>query len=348
MQHLAHFVKQKNEKFVLELFEIKAMSTKANKKTILVTGGAGFIGSHIVDNLLKSKKWEKVVVIDNLILPVEGNDKKVNIRHNLDNEKLNFYEVDLQDKNKVYEIFTSHRPSIVVHVAAVADARNAVVEPQKYVDNNVTATLNLLEACKDFSVEKLIFFSSSSVYGNNSEAPFKENMITDFPISPYGATKKAGEILAFTYHHNFGLPVHVFRIFNAYGPRMRPNLVLYKWVSSILKGEQIQISGNGERKRDYTYVGDIVDAVNKSIPKVKGFEIFNIGNSKPVALKDLLTVTEKVLQCKAKVISTTPHKSSVEETHADTKYAKKIIGWKPATPFEKGIQKFVQWYKQKS
>jgi UDP-glucuronate 4-epimerase len=320
------------------------MQTK--KSTILVTGGAGFIGSHVVDDLLKNKKWERVVVIDNLVLPVEGEDKKVNIRHNLANPKLIFHEADINNKSVVESIFKDELPSVVVHLAAIADTRNAVLEPQKYLDTNISGTLNLLEACKDIGVEKMIFFSSSSVYGNKNKAPFKENSLTDFPVSPYGASKKGGEILAHTYNHNFGLPIFVFRIFNAYGPRMRPNLVLYKWVKNILAGKEVEMSGKGVRKRDYTYVGDIVDAVNKAINKKTTFEVLNIGNSSPVALKDLLKKTEKVLGIKAKVVTRPSHKASVEKTHADTKKAKKVLGWKPQTKFEDGIRKFVEWYKE--
>ncbi len=318
----------------------------SNEKTILITGGAGFIGSHFLDDVLKNKKWGKVIVIDNLTLPVESDDKKINIRHNLSNAKLVFFEVDLKDGKKVEEIFQKYKPSVVVHLAAIADTRNAVLEPHKYIDTNITGTLNLLESAKNVEVNKLIFFSSSSVYGNKNKAPFTEEMQADFAISPYGATKKAGEVLAHTYHHNFKMPIVVLRIFNAYGPRMRPNLVLYKWVKTILNGQTVEISGKGIRKRDYTYVGDIVDAVNKSIAKKVGFEVLNIGNSSPVALKDLLKMTEKVLGLKAKVVSRMSHSASVENTHANTKKALRILNWKPKTKFEDGIKKFVVWYKE--
>lgn len=321
-------------------------------KSILITGGAGFIGSHVLESALKDKKWSKVVVVDNLTLPTESKDKLVNIRHLLNHPKLVFHEVDIKDRVKIQEIFMETKPNTVVHLAAIADTRNAVEEPHKYIDTNITGTLNLLESSKNVGVEKFIFFSSSSVYGNKNKAPFMEIMQADFPISPYGATKKAGEVLAHTYHHNFGMNIHLFRIFNAFGPRMRPNLVLYKWVKTILEGGTIEMSGKGTRKRDYTYVGDIVDAVNRSIDtmskKVKEghYEVLNIGNSNPVALKDLLKKVEKVLGVKAKVKSRPSHSASVEKTHANTKRAKKVLGWKPNTKFEDGIKYFVEWYKQ--
>lgn len=319
-------------------------------KTILITGGAGFIGSHIVDAFLADKNWDKVVCIDNLSLPTESKDKKENIKHNLKNKKLVFYKQDIKNKKKIDEIFRKEKPSIVVHVAAVADTRKAVLEPQIYIDTNLTGTVNLLESSKDNGVSQFIFFSSSSVYGNRNRAPFDETMQADFAISPYGASKKAGEILTHTYQHNFKLPVTVLRIFNAYGPRMRPNLVLYKWVKAILAGETIEMSGVGSkmgvRKRDYTYVGDIVDAVYKAVKKPVAFEVLNIGNSNPLSLKDLLKKTEKVLGIKAKVIGRESHSASVEKTHANTSKAKKVIGWQPRTSFETGITNFVEWYKK--
>ena len=320
------------------------------KKTILITGGAGFIGSHFLDNALKNKNWDKVVVIDNLSLDNGQRDKKANINHNLENPNLKFYEVDILNEEQIRKIFEDEKPNIVVHFAAKADTRHAVGNPQLYIDNNITGTLNLLENSK--KVEKFIFISSSSVYGNKNKVPFTEDMQTDFSISPYGATKKAGEVLAHTYSHNFNIPIICLRIFNAYGPRMRPNLVLIKWIKSILKNETIEMSGLGKkmgmRKRDYTYVADIVDAVNKSINKnrIKNkFEILNIGNSKPITLKVLLKITEKVLGKKSKVIGRANHNASVENTHASTKKAKKLLGWQPVTPFQEGVKKVLDWYK---
>lgn len=326
------------------------MKKTKEKKTILVTGGAGFIGSHLVDDLLKNDSYKSVVVVDNLSLLTESDDKKENIRHNLNNPKLKFYEVDITKQEKLAKVFEENKPEVVVHLAAIADTRDAVENPDKYINTNINGTLNLLEEAKKHSVEKFVFFSSSSVYGNKNKAPFSEKMQADFPISPYGATKKSGEILAHTYNHNFKLPIVCLRIFNAYGPRMRPNLVLYMWVRKILNNEEIEVSGVGKkmgtRKRDYTYVGDIVDAVNKSIAVKVNFEVLNIGNSKPVALKDLLKKVESVLGIKAKVKERVSHSASVELTHADTKLAKKVIGWKPETKFEDGIKKFVKWYKE--
>lgn len=314
------------------------------KKTILVTGGAGFIGSHFIDNALAGSTWDKVVCVDNLVVDTGTKDKKGNIKHNLNNPKLVFYKTDIKNAKAIEDIFAKEKPSVVVHFAAIADTRDAVDNPQKYIDTNITGTTNLLMSSRKHEIKKFIFISSSSVYGNKNKAPFTEDMQTDFSISPYGATKKAGEVLAHTFAH-YGLPVVVLRIFNAYGERIRPNLVMYKWIKAILDDETIEMSGKGTRKRDFTYVGDIVDAVNKSINKNIAYEVLNIGNAQPVALKDLLKIIEKVIGKKAKVMSRPSHKASVEKTHADVKKAKKVIHWQPKTSFEEGIKRLVEWYK---
>lgn len=314
------------------------------KKTILVTGGAGFIGSHFIDNALAGTTWDKVVCVDNLVVDTGTKDKKANIKHNLNNPKLVFYKTDIKNAKAIEDIFAKEKPSVVVHFAAIADTRDAVDNPQKYIDTNITGTTNLLMSSRKHEVKKFVFISSSSVYGNKNKAPFTESMQTDFSISPYGATKKAGEVLAHTFAH-YGLPVVVLRIFNAYGERIRPNLVMYKWIKAILDDETIEMSGKGTRKRDFTYVGDIVDAVNKSINKNISYEVLNIGNAQPVALKDLLKIIEKVIGKKAKVMNRPSHKASVEKTHADVKKAKKVIHWQPKTSFEEGIRRLVEWYK---
>ncbi len=318
----------------------------SQKKNIVITGGAGFIGSHFVDAVLAGSEYDKVVVIDNLCLDTGTKDKKENIRHNLKNPRLIFRKVDIKKTKKIQKIFQIYKPEVVVHLAALADTRNAVVDPYKYLATNIDGTLNLLEASKTAGVKKFIFISSSSVYGNKNTAPFTEDMQADFAISPYGASKKAGEVLAYSYFHNFGLPIVCLRIFNAYGERMRPGLVLYKWVSSMVRGETIEISGGGTRMRDFTYVGDIVDAIFKSIEKPVGFEVLNIGNSDPLSLNSLLKIIEQVTGIQAKTKSRESHKASVEMTHADVSKALRVINWRPTTSIEDGIRKFYEWYKK--
>ena len=316
------------------------------KKNVLITGGAGFIGSHFLDSAIKNPAYKKVVVVDNLTLDNGARNKKENIKHHLGNPKLVFYRTDINNAKKIERIFQKQKPDVVVHFAAIADTRNAVAEPRKYIDTNIIGTVNLLESSKNVGVKKFIFISSSSVYGNKNKGPFTEDMQTDFAISPYGATKKSAEVFAHTYHHNFKLPIVCLRIFNAYGERMRPNLVLYKWVSAMLKGETIEISGDGTRMRDYTYVGDVVDAVNKSIGKEIDFEVLNIGNSDPISLGKLLKIIEDISGIKANTKSRESHKASVESTYADITKAYGVIGWKPTTPIEEGIRRFIEWYKE--
>lgn len=312
-------------------------------QTILVTGGAGFIGSNLIESLLKRRAVGRVVCVDNLDPFYNPKFKKENIKVFLKDEKFKFYKADIRNFPALEKIFTKEKPTFVVHIAAKANARKSVITPKEYETVNVHGTLNLLELSKDQKVKKFIFISSSSVYGNSAKAPFKETSSTDFPLAPYGASKKAGEVLAYTYAHNFKLPVVCLRLFNAYGERQRPDLVIYKWIENILKGEPIEMSGQGKRSRDYTYVGDIVRAIELAIYSKGSYEIFNIGNSKPVSLKVLLGYVEKALGKKAIVKTRPSHHASVEKTYADISKAKKILGWEPEVLLPDGIVKFTQW-----
>lgn len=316
-------------------------------KTILVTGGAGFIGSNFIETLLKRKAVGRVVCVDNLDPFYNPAFKKENIKPFLKNEKFKFYKTDIRNFSELSKIFENEKPNFVVHLAAKANARASVKEPEEYQTVNIIGTLNLLELSRIHQIKKFIFISSSSVYGNIAKSPFSEMSTTDFPIAPYGASKKAGEVLAHTYAHNFSLPIACLRLFNAYGERQRPDLVLYKWVENILKGKPIEMSGTGKRARDFTHVSDIVRAIELSMKKsASNYEIFNIGNSKPVSLAKLLSHVEKVLGKKAVVINRPSHHSSVESTYADIRKAKKVLGWEPEIPMEEGIERFVQWLRK--
>jgi len=315
-------------------------------KKILVTGGAGFIGSHVCQSLLNDPKVKKVICIDNLnpVYPVSF--KLANLKLLTPNKKFKFYKTDIRNLKALENIFKKEKPEYVVHLAAKTDTRTSVQMPYEHESTNVLGTLNLLELSKDFKVKSFVAFSSSSVYGNSSKPPFKETDMRNLPLAPYGATKVAGEVLGFTYTFNYNLPVTFFRIFNAYGPRMRPSLVLYKWVDNILNDRTIEMSGTGVRKRDFTYVGDIVDAVTLALKCTKGYEVINIGNSSPVSLRQLLKIIEKVVGKKATVKSRPSSKASVELTYANVSKAKKVLGWKPKTSMQKGVSKFVKWFKK--
>lgn len=315
-------------------------------KRVLITGAAGFIGSNVAETLLKKHRSVHVIGLDNFDDNYPIAFKKQNVLALKKYPNFTFYTADIRDEKAMQRIFKKEKPDAVLHLAAKADSRHAVEAPTDYVTTNVVGTLNLLECSKNAAVQRFVFASSSSVYGNNNRAPYLEKASTDYPISPYGASKKAGEVLAHTYQHNFGLPVTCIRIFNAYGARMRPKLVLYTWVEKILKGEELEISGKGVRARDYTYIGDLVDALIRALKDTTiAFDIINVGSSKPVPLKELLRVIEKATGKKASVRERPSTRPSVEKTHASNKKAKELLGWEPTTSIEKGVSDFVAWFK---
>lgn len=315
-------------------------------KSILVTGGAGFIGSHLCEKLLINSKVKKVVCIDNLDSVYSVALKRKNIALLKGNKRFKFYKADIRNKAVLNQIFKKEKFSHVVHLAAKTDTRISVHEPKEYIDVNILGTLNLLELAKDYKLKGFIFVSSSSIYGNSkTKLPFRETEITDFPLSPYAATKKAGEILAHTYFFNHALPVTVFRFFNVYGERMRPGLVLSQWVENISYGRAIEMSGTGKRKRDFTYINDVVDALILALKKGKNFEIYNIASSSPASLTELLSIVEKVMKTKAIVKRRESNKSSIDISHADIRKATKTLGWRPKVSLEKGVSNYVKWFK---
>jgi UDP-glucuronate 4-epimerase len=313
---------------------------------ILVTGGAGFIGSHLCERLLKDRKVKRVIVVDNLDPTYPVKYKKENLSLLTPDKKFRFYKADIRDKKALERIFKKEKPEYVVHLAAKTDTRSSVHQADEHESVNVLGTLNIFDLAKDHGVKKIVFFSSSSVYGNTAKPPFKETDMLNFPLAPYGATKIAGEVLAYTYFFNFNLPIVCFRIFNAYGPRMRPSLVLYKWVNDVLHDRPVEMSGAGVRKRDFTYVGDIVDAVLLALKKNQGYEILNIGNSKPVSLTGLLKIIGKVTGKRPTLWRRPSNKASVETTYANISKAKRILGWRPKTSMEKGVSNFVTWFRK--
>ncbi len=270
--------------------------------------------------------------------------KKKNIKSCQENNNFTLVDTDTRDSDKLTTIFDKHEIKRVVHLAAMAGVRNSIKNPKLYADVNINGTLNLLELSKDNNVENFVFGSSSSVYGDNRDVPFTEDRI-GLPISPYAATKQTGEIYCRLYNKLYGLNINALRFFTVYGPRGRPDMATYKFTKAIDIGEELTMFGDGSSKRDYTYVADIVDGIVSALDKKFGFEIFNLGNSSPVLLKDFIATIEDTLGKKAIIKRLPMQTGDVFITYADVSKAKKMLGYEPKTDIKTGIKKFVEWYK---
>ncbi len=309
---------------------------------ILVTGGAGFIGSHVCDALLE--RGDSVICVDNFNDYYSPEIKRRNIKHNLGNKEFKLFETDILDFEGMKKIFESERPDKVVHLAARAGVRPSIKNPFLYQEVNVKGTLNLLELAKDFKIKNFIFGSSSSVYGNNKKIPFSEEDNVDFPISPYAATKKEGELNCYTYHHLHGLNISCLRFFTVYGPRGRPDMAPYLFTKSMLEGTPITRYGDGSTSRDYTYVSDIVKGILAALDQNLTFEIINLGNSSPTKLNELIAFVEKHVGKKAEIVSGEIPPGDVMITYADISKAQKLLGYVPQVSLDEGIGKLVKWY----
>lgn len=324
-----------------------------NSKRILLTGGAGFIGSHVAEALLRG--GAQLSVVDNLDTFYPPAWKKANLE--LISEigrkvgAFEFFEQDICATSSMREVFAAARPDAVIHLAARAGVRPSIEQPRLYEQVNIAGTVNLLDLCKEFRVQRLIFGSSSSVYGATSRAPFSEDQAGLRPISPYAATKLAGELLCYTYSHLYRLPVIALRFFTVYGPRQRPDLAIHKFVARLEAGKPLPIFGDGETGRDYTYVDDIVAGVLAALEydfsSTDGapFEICNLGNSQPVKLSELVCLLERATGKKAIVQREAPQQGDVPLTWADVSKAGKLLGYRPQTTLEEGLRKFVAWYR---
>mgnify|MGYP001571117631 CR=1 FL=1 len=312
-------------------------------KTVIITGAAGFIGSNVVGSLLA--RGYRVVGIDNFDPTYSSVFKEEHVAPFISNPNFILERLDICDQTSLRRVWEKTLPDYVLHLAAKADTRNAVDIPHEYISVNIVGSLNILELCREFGVRNLVIASSSSVYGNESELPWREDKVAGRPLSPYGATKQAVEILSYSYHHNFNLNIINLRFFNIYGENNRPGMVPYIWVEKMLRGEEIEISGDGSRRRDYTYVGDAVRATVQALEKPLGFEIINIGNSHPVALKELLAVFEKVIGAPARKRFRPSHAASVEVTYADISKAKRLLNWAPEILLEEGVRHLVIWFR---
>ena len=316
-------------------------------ETYLITGGAGFIGSSLADSLLKDDK--NVIVIDNFCDFYNPEIKDNNIKYALLNPNYKLYRGDIRDIEILDKIFSENKIDIVVHLAAMAGVRPSIENPILYQEVNCVGTQNILEIMKKYDVKKLVMASSSSVYGNTKEVPFKENMIVDFAISPYAATKKANEVMTHVYHKLENFNVIMLRFFTVFGPRQRPDLAINKFTRLLLDNKKIPMFGDGNTSRDYTYIADIVDGIKGSCNYVfeheSVYEILNLGNSSPITLKEMIDTIAEVVRITPKINQLPMQPGDVDKTYADISKAKTLIGYEPKTSFKEGIEKFVEWYK---
>jgi len=310
---------------------------------ILLTGGAGFIGSNLGDMLLAQGHF--VICVDNFDDFYATSIKRMNIRAAVSSPDYLLVEGDIRDQNLLENIFKKHKPDIVIHLAARAGVRPSLLNPGLYYDVNLNGTLSVLEAMRKHKVKKMIMASSSSVYGNNLKTPFSELDNVDYPISPYAASKKAAELLCHTYSYLYGFDIFCMRLFTVYGPRQRPEMAIHQFVRKIVKGETIQLYGDGSSQRDYTYVEDIIQGLLAATDKLKGFEIINLGESQTISLIDLIKSIETILEKKA-IIEWKPNQAGdVDITYADISKAQKILNYKPEYSVQKGLLGFVEWFK---
>lgn len=311
-----------------------------------ITGCAGFIGSNLIDKLLESND-NKLVGIDNLNDFYDKTIKEKNIEEALKNKNFVFIKDDLLNTESLNKIFESHNIDIIIHLAGYGGGRPSIDNPKLYIDNNIIATLNILECMKKYEVKNIIFASSSSVYGNSKESIFTETLKVSEPISPYAMTKLACEELLFTYHKLYNINVLALRFFTVYGRRQRPDLAIHKFTKLIFEEKPIPVFGDGSTKRDYTYIDDIIEGIISAInySDKNYYEIINLGGGEPVSLEEMINVLENTIGKKAIIERKSMQKGDVIKTVANITKAKKFLNFSPSTRFKDGIKSFIDWYK---
>lgn len=317
-----------------------------------ITGGAGFIGSHLSEELLK--QGNDIIMVDNFNDYYDPKLKEANCNivkktAEINNRSYKIYRGDIRDKELIDKIFDENEIDGIVALAANAGVRPSIENPLSYVDVNLMGLTNLLESSRQNNIKSFVFISSSSVYGNNKKIPFSENDVVDYPISPYAATKKAGELMCYTYHKLFNMNIACLRYFTVYGPRQRPDLAINKFTRLMLEDKPIPMFGDGATSRDYTYIDDIVDGTIKALNYVMQkdkhiYDIFNLGGSHPISLSDLISLIGKVLNKKPIINRLPMQPGDVDITYSDFSHANKILDYSPQVRIEEGIEKFVKWY----
>ncbi len=312
---------------------------------LLLTGGAGFIGSHFSRKLLD--EGHEVDCLDNFNTYYDPALKRENVQPFLDHPRYRLIEGDIVDWPAVERLFAERSYDSVVHLAARAGVRPSIREPLLYEQVNVLGTMHILEAARQHGVGRIVSASSSSVYGSNSKVPFSESDPVDHPISPYAATKKAGELMAFTWHHLYGLSISCMRFFTVYGPRQRPDMAIHKFARLICSGQPVPVFGAGRSRRDYTYIDDIIAGLYAALLRCEGYHIYNLGESNTIELLELIHLLEEGLGRKAVLEFHPDQPGDVPITYADISLARRELDYRPSTPIERGIGLFAEWYKSR-
>ncbi len=312
---------------------------------LLLTGGAGFIGSHFSRKLLD--EGHEVDCLDNFNTYYDPALKRENVQPFLDHPRYRLIEGDIVDWPAVENLFAERSYDSVVHLAARAGVRPSIREPLLYEQVNVLGTMHILEAARRHGVGRIVSASSSSVYGSNSKVPFSESDPVDHPISPYAATKKAGELMAYTWHHLYGLSISCMRFFTVYGPRQRPDMAIHKFARLICSGQPVPVFGDGRSRRDYTYIDDIIEGLYAALLRCEGYHIYNLGESNTIELLELIHLLEEGLGRKAVLEFHPDQPGDVPITYADISLARRELDYRPSTPIERGIGLFAEWYKSR-
>lgn len=318
----------------------------SERRRILVTGGAGFIGSHLVERLLSEGVWQ-VTVVDDFNDFYSPAMKRENTREHLKSDAYSLVEADIRDPKALGRVFEEAAFDCIVHLAARAGVRPSLLEPELYAETNINGTLNLLELARRHNTKQFVFGSSSSVYGANARVPFSEEDPVRSPISPYAATKAAGELLCHTYSHLYGIRVIALRFFTVYGARQRPDLAIHKFARLIDEGKPIPVFGDGTTRRDYTFIDDIIAGVRAAIDyRASDYEAINLGESRTVELGELIELLEKALGRSALIDRQPAQPGDVPQTYADITKARRLLGYDPRTQIEEGIERFIEWYRR--
>ncbi len=310
---------------------------------ILITGAAGFIGYHLSRSLLE----DGIIVfgVDNLNNYYDTDLKEQRLKRLKSFRNFTFKKIDLIDEKKLNNAFLNFNPSIVIHLAAQAGVRYSIENPRAYLDSNLIGFHNVIEQCRRCKINKLIYASSSSIYGLNEKIPFSVNDKTDYPVSLYGATKKSNELVAHAYSHLYGVKTIGLRFFTVYGPWGRPDMAYFSFTKKIIEGRKIEVFNHGNMQRDFTYIDDIVDGIRKTIDKDFNFEIFNLGNSKSEDLMTMIRIIEKELNINAKIVFKDMQAGDVFKTYADIKKSSKMLEFKPKVSLQVGLKRTIDWYK---